>query len=138
MVICRCLFVVYCSSYCLCNPFFVVMRSFRWGGDGRLLCFCCLFDVTTCECYCSLSIPHSAVGWSAVCYCGISSHTCLLFQLFFFCFLTGTVTLIITLYMKELNKPCILIPVSSKSVEERESCGRLNICNWTVMEAAKL
>ena len=41
-------------------------------------------------------------------------------------------------YMKDLNKPCILIPVSSKSVEKRRSCGRLNIGKWTVMELAIL
>ena len=41
-------------------------------------------------------------------------------------------------YMEDLNKPCILIPVSSKSVEKNGSCERLNICNWTVMEAALL
>ena len=41
-------------------------------------------------------------------------------------------------YMKDLNKPSILIPVSSKSVEKCGSCGRLNICKWTVMEAAIL
>ena len=53
--------------------------------------------------------------------------------------LKGTATLMITkFYMKDLNKPCILIPVSSKSVEKRRSCGRLNICKWTVMEAAIL
>ena len=32
----------------------------------------------------------------------------------------------------------ILIPVLSKSVKKWESCGRLNICKWTVMEAAIL
>ena len=36
------------------------------------------------------------------------------------------------------DKPLILIPVSSKSVEKYGSCGRLNICKWTVMEAAIL
>ena len=41
-------------------------------------------------------------------------------------------------YMKDLYKPCILIPVSSKLVEKYGSCGRLNICSWTVMEAAIL
>ena len=47
--------------------------------------------------------------------------------------------MIITIfYMKNLNKPCILIPVSSKSVEKCGSCGRLKICKWTVMEAAIL
>ena len=53
--------------------------------------------------------------------------------------LKGTATLMISMfYMKGLNKPCIFIPVSSKSVEKRRSCGRLNICKWTVMEAAIL
>ena len=53
--------------------------------------------------------------------------------------LKGTATLmIIMLNMKDLNKSRILIPVSSKSVEKRGSCGCLNICKWTVMEAAIL
>ena len=53
--------------------------------------------------------------------------------------LKETATLMITMfYMGDLNKPGILIPVSSKSVENCGSCGRLNICNWTVMEAAIL
>ena len=52
-------------------------------------------------------------------------------------FLKGTATLIITMFsMKDLNKPRILIPVSSKSVEKCGSYGRLNICKQTVMEAA--
>ena len=41
-------------------------------------------------------------------------------------------------YMKDLNKPCILISVSSKSVENVEVVGVLNICKGTVMEAAIL
>ena len=50
-----------------------------------------------------------------------------------------TATLMNTMfYMKDLIKPLILIPVSSKLVEKHRSCGRLNICNWTVMEAAIL
>ena len=53
--------------------------------------------------------------------------------------LKGTATLMITtIYMKGLNKPWILIPVSSKSVEKCGSCGRLNIFKWTVMEVAIL
>ena len=39
-------------------------------------------------------------------------------------------------YMNEHNKPWILIPVSSKSVEKLRSCRRLNICKSAVMEAA--
>ena len=41
-------------------------------------------------------------------------------------------------YMQDLIEPCILISVSSKSVEKRGSCGRLNICKCTVIEAAIL
>ena len=51
--------------------------------------------------------------------------------------LKGTATLMNTMFnMEDLIKPCISIPVSSKSVEKRESYERLNICNGTVMEAA--
>ena len=32
--------------------------------------------------------------------------------------------MIMMFYMKDLNKPCILISVLSKSVEKRRSCGR--------------
>ena len=53
--------------------------------------------------------------------------------------LKGTATLMVTMfYMKDLNKPCILVPVLSKSVEKCRSCGHLNIGKWTVMEAAIL
>ena len=41
-------------------------------------------------------------------------------------------------YMKELSEPWILITVSSKSVEKYGSYRRLNICKWTIMEAAIL
>ena len=53
--------------------------------------------------------------------------------------LKGTATLMISMFdMKELYEPLILIPVSSKSVGKYGSCGRLNICKWTIMEAAIL
>ena len=53
--------------------------------------------------------------------------------------LKGTATLISSMfYMKELYEPWILIPVKSKSVEKYGSCGRLNKCKWTIMEAAIL
>ena len=53
--------------------------------------------------------------------------------------LKGTATLIVSMfYMKELYEPSILIPVSSESVEKYENYGRLNICKWTLMEAAIL
>ena len=46
--------------------------------------------------------------------------------------------MITMLYMKDLNKPRLLVPVSSKSVEKCGSYGRLNICKLPVMEAAIL
>ena len=47
-------------------------------------------------------------------------------------FLKGTATLMISMfYMKEFYDPWILIPVSSKSVEQYGSYGRMNICKWT-------
>ena len=53
--------------------------------------------------------------------------------------LKGTATLMISMFhMKELSEPRVLIPVSSKSVENYGSYGRLNICKWTLMEAAIL
>ena len=51
--------------------------------------------------------------------------------------LKGTATLLISIFdMKELYEPWNLI--SSQSVEKYESCGRLNICKWTLIEAAIL
>ena len=53
--------------------------------------------------------------------------------------LKGTTALVITMfYIKDLNKPLILIPVLSKLVQKCGSFGCLNICKWTVMEAAIL
>ena len=34
----------------------------------------------SCYCKCSVAFPHGAVVWSAVCDCGISDHTHLLFE----------------------------------------------------------
>ena len=53
--------------------------------------------------------------------------------------LKGTATHMIPyVYKKEPYKPCILIPVISKSVEKWGSYGHLNIFKWAVMEAAIL
>ena len=53
--------------------------------------------------------------------------------------LNGTATLMISMfYMTELSEPWILIPVSSKSFKKYGSYGHLNICKWTLMEAAIL
>ena len=53
--------------------------------------------------------------------------------------LKGTATQMINMfYMKELYEPWILIPVSYKSVEKYGNYRRLNICKWTLMQAAIL
>ena len=35
--------------------------------------------LVSCDCWCSVAIPHGAVDWSAVCECGISSSYSLTF-----------------------------------------------------------
>ena len=35
-------------------------------------CFTLGVFLMLCDCYCSVALPHGAVGWSAVCDCGIS------------------------------------------------------------------
>ena len=53
--------------------------------------------------------------------------------------LKGMATLMISMfYMKELSEPLSLITASSKSVEKCGSYWHLNICKWTVKEAAIL
>ena len=49
---------------------FLVLQSSCWGRDSWLLDF--FVFLMSCVCYCSLSVPHSAVDWSAVCDCVIS------------------------------------------------------------------
>ena len=77
-------------------------------------------------------------------YCGhlmmsdVSTHMSAVWSLSGCC-LKGTATLMISIfYMKERYEPLIFIPVSSKSVEKYGSYGCLNICKWTLMEAAIL
>ena len=42
------------------------------GKRERAGCFTLFVFLVSCECYCSVALPHGAVGWSAVCDCGIS------------------------------------------------------------------
>ena len=54
--------------YCL--VLFLVLQTSGWGIASSLLYFVCLLCVLCF--YCSVALPHDAVGWSAVCDCGIS------------------------------------------------------------------
>ena len=58
------------------------------GGGGanpfsaiRLGCFAFIFFRKSCYCKCSVALPRGAVGWSAVCDCGISCLYSLTFLL---------------------------------------------------------
>ena len=42
-------------------------------------CFTLIVLLMSCNCLCSMALPHGAVNWSSVCDCGISDHTLLLF-----------------------------------------------------------
>ena len=41
-------------------------------GEERDGCFNFTLFLMHCDSQCSVTLPHAAVGWSAVCYCGIS------------------------------------------------------------------
>ena len=47
----------------------LVLHSFRYGRESWSLYF--IVFLLSCDCKCSVSIPHGVVGWSAVCDCGI-------------------------------------------------------------------
>ena len=38
----------------------------------RVGCFTLFVFLVVCNCYCSVALPFGVVGWSSVCYCGIS------------------------------------------------------------------
>ena len=59
-------FVLLCITLC---PFeFCNHRE----EDERAGCFPFIVLRMSCYCKCSMTLPHGAVGWSAVCDCGIS------------------------------------------------------------------
>ena len=40
--------------------------------EDRADCFALIVFLMSCDCWRSVALPHGAVGWSAVCDCGIS------------------------------------------------------------------
>ena len=46
----------------------------RQRGRERTVCLNVIVFLMSCDCYCSVAPPHGALGWSAVCDCGISGH----------------------------------------------------------------
>ena len=72
----------------------------------------------SCDRYCSVALPHGAMGWSVVCGCGISDHTHLLFHLN----ILDCILLQVELFEPRREKTCLLgvdkarfKPVSSAS-----------------------
>ena len=59
-------FVLVCISLC---PFYFCNHLDK---EERAGCFAFIVFWMSCDCICSVALPHGAVGWSAVCDCGIS------------------------------------------------------------------
>ena len=69
--------IVYCWSHCVwefcvwslfCYAVLSINSSFAIERAG---CFILNVYLPSCDCECSVSLPHGVLGWSAVCDCGI-------------------------------------------------------------------
>ena len=45
------------------------------GEEERARCSTLIAFLMSCDCLCSVALPHVVVGWSAVCDCGISTFS---------------------------------------------------------------
>ena len=55
----------------------IALRPVKLGNhlsreERELADLFCLSSMVSCDCYCSVAVPHGAVGWPAVCDSGIS------------------------------------------------------------------
>ena len=46
--------------------------SFSFDWEERADCFTLFVFMVSCDCYCSVALPHVVVGWSVMCDYGIS------------------------------------------------------------------
>ena len=60
--VCLCFVVRYFVSFLVCNYL---------GEEERAGCFPFIVLLVSCYCKCSAALSHGAMGWSAVCDCGI-------------------------------------------------------------------
>ena len=58
--------VLLCNTLC---PFWFCGHR---DGEERTDCFALIVSLVSCHCHCSVTLPHGALGWSAVYDCGIS------------------------------------------------------------------
>ena len=63
-----CLSLFCCILLCFLSSFAIILKRKREKAGF----FACIALWMSCYCKCSVTLPHSAVGWSAVCDCGIS------------------------------------------------------------------
>ena len=61
-----CLSLFWYELLCVLSSFAIILKQERAG------CFAFTVLRMSCYCKCSDAIPHSDIGWSAVCDCGIS------------------------------------------------------------------
>ena len=67
------LFVGFCV--CLCfgmHNFVSILFCNHLHAEKRASCFAFIVFRVSCYCKCFVAVPHDAVGWSAVCDCGMS------------------------------------------------------------------
>ena len=57
-----CLSLFCCALLCVLSSFAIILA----------VCFAFIVLGMSCYCKCSVTLPHSAMGWSALCDCGIS------------------------------------------------------------------
>ena len=59
---------------CFVMHYLVFLRFFfnRLDEEDRADCFALIVFLMSCDCWCSVALPHGVVGWSAVRDCGIS------------------------------------------------------------------
>ena len=56
----------------LCDALCPILFCNHLDGDETADFFTLIVFLVPCYCYCRVALPHDAVGWSAVCDCGIS------------------------------------------------------------------
>ena len=62
-----CLSLFWYALLCVCSSFAIILKR---KTEPVALLFIVLR--MSCYCNCSVALPHGALGWSAVCGCGIS------------------------------------------------------------------
>ena len=63
------------NNYCVWSLFcysVLYVLVFHLDGEERAGCFTLIVFLMSCDCQCSMTLPVCAMGWSAVCDCGIS------------------------------------------------------------------